>query len=207
MAVRMLQRRGTSAQWEAANPVLGDGEIGIAKDVGIIKVGDGETAWADLDIVYEATPAVLSVFGRTGDITATSEDLEDVTVVGSALLTAADPEEVLALLGASDFGKAFLRAAGANAARTSLGATDIGAAILMAASAAAVRSAAGITQTGASLVTAVDQATARAAIGAGTGNGNGNVTGTGVTKMLAITQVDYNALATKDAATLYLIVG
>lgn len=48
MATRMLQRRGTAAEWAAQNPVLGDGEIGVERDSSIFKVGDGVTPWADL---------------------------------------------------------------------------------------------------------------------------------------------------------------
>lgn len=206
MAVRMLQRRGTAAQWAAANPILGDGEIGISKDNGVIKIGNGVDAWNRLDIVYEATPAVLSVFGRTGDVTMTSEDITDITAVGTALLTAGDQGEIFAVLGASEAGVDILQAAGPTEIRELLGATTVGDAIFRAANAAAVRSAAGITQTGAAVATAVDQASARAAIGAGTGNGNGNVIGTGVLKLEALSQTAYNALATKDGTTLYAIV-
>jgi hypothetical protein len=48
MATRMLQRRGTAAEWTAANPVLGAGEIGFETDEGRFKVGDGTNNWADL---------------------------------------------------------------------------------------------------------------------------------------------------------------
>lgn len=48
MATRMLQRRGTEAEWAAQNPVLSDGEIGYARDLNIIKIGDGITPWNDL---------------------------------------------------------------------------------------------------------------------------------------------------------------
>lgn len=48
MATRMLQRRGTAAEWAAANPILGDGEIGYSTDAKVIKVGDGVTAWVSL---------------------------------------------------------------------------------------------------------------------------------------------------------------
>lgn len=163
MATRMMQRRGTAAQWAAANPILGDGEIGIEKDTFVIKVGDGVHAWADLEMVFEGDPIVTSVFGRTGDITATSEDLSDQTAIGLALFTAANGDAVIEAIGTSAIGK--------------------------------------------SLVKATDQATARTAIGAGTGNGNGNVVGTGITKIVALTQAAYTALATKDPTTLYVIVG
>jgi hypothetical protein len=48
MATRMQQRRGTIAEWTAANPVLLDGEIGFETDTHFIRVGDGVTAFLDL---------------------------------------------------------------------------------------------------------------------------------------------------------------
>lgn len=48
MAVRMLQRRGTSSQWTSANPVLGEGEIGWESDTNKFKIGDGVNTWANL---------------------------------------------------------------------------------------------------------------------------------------------------------------
>ena len=50
VAQRMWQRRGTTAEWAAANPVLAQGEIGVetfAAGMPVkIKIGDGVTAWA-----------------------------------------------------------------------------------------------------------------------------------------------------------------
>jgi hypothetical protein len=48
MATRMQQRRGTAAQWTAANPILSAGEIGFESDSGQFKIGDGTTAWVNL---------------------------------------------------------------------------------------------------------------------------------------------------------------
>ena len=46
---QMKQRRDTRANWEAANPVLLDGELGIVSDdPNLYKMGDGVTAWNDL---------------------------------------------------------------------------------------------------------------------------------------------------------------
>jgi hypothetical protein len=65
MLYRMRQKRGTAAEWAAANPVLLDGEIGFEKDTKIIKLGDGVLPWVDL------TPALdglyLPVTGRAAD--------------------------------------------------------------------------------------------------------------------------------------------
>lgn len=42
-------RRGTSAQWAAANPVLAEGEPGFDTTTGDFKVGNGATPWAMLN--------------------------------------------------------------------------------------------------------------------------------------------------------------
>lgn len=41
-------RRGTAATWAATNPVLGAGEPGQETDTGVVKIGDGSTAWNGL---------------------------------------------------------------------------------------------------------------------------------------------------------------
>jgi hypothetical protein len=48
MAIRMQQRRGTSEQWELANPILAPGEIGFETDTNQFKLGDGVNRWEDL---------------------------------------------------------------------------------------------------------------------------------------------------------------
>lgn len=50
MLARMLQRRGTAAQWEDVKNtvILAAGEIGLETDTGKFKVGDGVTVWNDL---------------------------------------------------------------------------------------------------------------------------------------------------------------
>lgn len=42
-------RRGTKAEWSAANPVLAAGEEGAELDTGKTKMGDGQTAWNSLE--------------------------------------------------------------------------------------------------------------------------------------------------------------
>ncbi len=54
----MQQRRGTASQWTAANPTLAAGEIGFETDNNRFKIGDGATAWEDLD--YFANSSALS---------------------------------------------------------------------------------------------------------------------------------------------------
>lgn len=48
-AKRMQQRRGTSSEWASLDPVLLAGELGIATDTGVVKVGDGEKKWSELE--------------------------------------------------------------------------------------------------------------------------------------------------------------
>lgn len=48
MPVKIRPRRGTAAQWTAANPVLALAEIGLETDTRRIKFGDAKTAWRQL---------------------------------------------------------------------------------------------------------------------------------------------------------------
>jgi hypothetical protein len=49
MATRIRLRRGTAAEWTSEDPVLGLGEAGFETDTGQLKIGDGTTAWGDLE--------------------------------------------------------------------------------------------------------------------------------------------------------------
>ena len=62
MAVTIKLKRGTAAQWAAANTVLEEGELGLETDSGKIKVGDGATAW-------NTQPYNVSSGRTVGDIT------------------------------------------------------------------------------------------------------------------------------------------
>jgi hypothetical protein len=48
MAVRIQFRRGTAAEWTAANPTLAAGEAGYETDTAKFKLGNGTTAWNSL---------------------------------------------------------------------------------------------------------------------------------------------------------------
>jgi hypothetical protein len=58
MATRMQQRRGTAAQWTAANPILAAGEIGFETDTNKFKMGNGSSTWSALQ--YFANAAELA---------------------------------------------------------------------------------------------------------------------------------------------------
>lgn len=92
MATRMLQRRGTAAEWAAQNPVLSDGEIGFETDTKIIRVGDGETAWNDLSLPYlpsagGVTTGPISLVAPTENVhAARKQDVDAVTTLANTKL-------------------------------------------------------------------------------------------------------------------------
>lgn len=49
MATRVQIRRGTAAEWSSADPILASGEFGYETDTGVLKIGDGSTAYSALD--------------------------------------------------------------------------------------------------------------------------------------------------------------
>lgn len=75
-------RRDTAANWTATNPTLASGEPGYETNTGLLKIGDGATAWNSL-AYFSGSSAVSSVFGRTGAVVAANGDYEGV--VASAL--------------------------------------------------------------------------------------------------------------------------
>ena len=58
MAVRIQMRRGTSSEWNSADPILNEGEIGYNTTLGQIKIGDGTSQWSAL--TYLATESELN---------------------------------------------------------------------------------------------------------------------------------------------------
>lgn len=54
MSIRIQWRRGTAAKWTSANPTLANGEAGFENDTGKFKIGDGATAWSDLEYTGSA---------------------------------------------------------------------------------------------------------------------------------------------------------
>lgn len=65
---RIQLRRDTAANWASANPVLADGELGVETDTGVVKHGDGSTAYNSLNPILSgtyATPVRAGQIGRT----------------------------------------------------------------------------------------------------------------------------------------------
>lgn len=48
MAVAIQLRRGTAAEWAAANPIIADGELVIETDTGRFKIGNGSSGYSAL---------------------------------------------------------------------------------------------------------------------------------------------------------------
>ncbi len=48
MAVQIQLRNDTAANWSNVNPTLAQGEVGVERDTGLIKIGNGSTEWNDL---------------------------------------------------------------------------------------------------------------------------------------------------------------
>ena len=76
MATRMQQRRGTAAQWTAANPILAAGEIGFETDTSKFKMGNGSSAWsaltyfanaAELAAIIDGAPAALNTLNELAE--------------------------------------------------------------------------------------------------------------------------------------------
>ena len=59
-------RRGTKEAWERVNPTLAYGEPGFEKDTYRLKIGNGETAWNDLN--YFGETAIVETDGESIDI-------------------------------------------------------------------------------------------------------------------------------------------
>jgi hypothetical protein len=69
MAINIQLRRGTAAQWTAANPTLMEGELGVETDTAKYKIGNGSTAWNSLSyggLVGELTLANLPASPTSG---------------------------------------------------------------------------------------------------------------------------------------------
>jgi hypothetical protein len=97
MATRMQQRRGTAAQWTAANPVLAAGEIGFETDTSKFKMGNGSSAWsaltyfanaAELTAIIDGAPATLNTLNELA--AAIGDDASFITTIQTAITNAED---------------------------------------------------------------------------------------------------------------------
>lgn len=75
MAIYQIQiRRGTSAEWTAANPILAAGEFGLETDTRRLKIGTGAAVWSQLTYLDVGPPQAVAA-GGIADLTgATTPD-------------------------------------------------------------------------------------------------------------------------------------
>jgi len=66
----MRQLYMTAAQWTAANPTLLAGEYGVESDTGVVKCGDGSTAWASLGMAFSISAYILTLLNDADAATA-----------------------------------------------------------------------------------------------------------------------------------------
>lgn len=82
MATTLIQvRRGTEAEWSAANPVLAAGEYGYTTDTAKVKIGSGSAQWSALpyvamDVSLFATQASLDATDAAVALKATQVSLD-----------------------------------------------------------------------------------------------------------------------------------
>lgn len=74
MSVRIQMRRGTSSEWNDADPILNEGEIGYNSTLASFKIGDGESLWSELDY-YQAAASITP--NEIGAIASTEKDAAD----------------------------------------------------------------------------------------------------------------------------------
>ena len=103
----MQQRRGTAAQWTAANPILAAGEIGFETDTSKFKMGNGSSTWsaltyfanaAELAAIIDGAPDLLNTLNELaasiGDdpnfltALATNARVDGVVLAGTAQMAA-----------------------------------------------------------------------------------------------------------------------
>jgi hypothetical protein len=80
MSVKILIRRGTAAEWTAANPILAAGEFGYETDTKKLKIGNGTSAWTSLAYAGAEDVIPASAFTARGQLI-TGSDSADFAVL------------------------------------------------------------------------------------------------------------------------------
>lgn len=74
MSVRIQMRRGTTSEWNSADPTLNEGEIGYNSTLAAFKIGDGTSLWSALDY-YQAAADITP--NEIGAIASTEKNAAD----------------------------------------------------------------------------------------------------------------------------------
>ncbi len=97
MGISIQLRRGTAAEWIAADPVLLAGEVGFETDTNKFKFGDGTSPWSELD--YAQAEPVDAMLKTTYDVD--EDDIVDKAAAvddGEHSATAEDIESAISAM-------------------------------------------------------------------------------------------------------------
>jgi hypothetical protein len=89
MVTRMQQRRDTTANWAANDPILRVGEMGYDTDVDRFKIGDGVTGWLSLPFLLDAELASAQASEEAAAASATLAEVAANTAAADAAAAAA----------------------------------------------------------------------------------------------------------------------
>ena len=95
MAQQILLRRGTAAEWTAANPILAEGEMGLEKDTNKYKIGNGITNWNGLE--YSSLPA--DVYTKDQSVVRHDNEAIDLDNLGDVRLRSIDVDNLPKICG------------------------------------------------------------------------------------------------------------
>jgi hypothetical protein len=87
MSYLIQLRSDTAANWSTANPILSAGEPGFESDTGILKIGNGTTAWSGLDEIsggaYGAAVNFRGTVATVGNLPSSSNQVSDAYLVSA----------------------------------------------------------------------------------------------------------------------------
>lgn len=86
-------RRGTTAQWAAANPILAAGEPGYDITLALFKIGNGTLHWLDL-------PSQSPTGSGGGGVGLTKDPSTGMYAIGAGSSLSKDPSTGMYLIGA-----------------------------------------------------------------------------------------------------------
>ena len=78
--IRLITRNDTAENWTTKNPVLLEGEMGLVRETGLIKVGDGTTAWNNLSYINDLSTVTANHYEGTA-----AEGETDTAVIARVL--------------------------------------------------------------------------------------------------------------------------
>lgn len=88
-AVTIQVRRDTAANWTSANPTLAAGEWGYETNTGLLKIGNGSTAWNSLAYSLVTTTGTQTLTNKTVSLTAGTTSVAPLTFASGTNLTSA----------------------------------------------------------------------------------------------------------------------